>query len=124
PVPRAASPDAVPDPARAPVLAVEAEPEPAAPALASAGDVDSEFERARELYRKARFDQAAAALGELLRRHPAFARAEEAQFLLGESWYGKGSFPQAIVEYGVLVERWPQGDHAAEALYKTALSYY
>ena len=81
------------------------------------------YQKAFELLRELRYDQATAAFREFLQVHPDGRYAHIAQYWLGEASYAQRQFEQAIKDYQGLIERFPQSPKRAEAMLKIGYSW-
>lgn len=96
------TPAPVPDKKKEPVLS---EPE-------------RDFSRAEELFKSGQEDAATLSLTDYLRRYPTGARADDAQYLLGEIEFRRRNFEAAIIELKkTLNYRQSGGDRIPDAFY-------
>ena len=87
---------------------------PAAPM----SDVERDFARAEELSKSGQEDAAVVSLTDFLRRHPESARADDAQYMIGEIEYRRRNFDNAIRELKKTLDyRKRGGDRVADAYY-------
>ena len=82
------------------------------------GDPAAEYQAAHGLLMAGRHDEAAAALREFVRRHPAHDYADNAQYWLGETFYARKDYTRAAPEFQTVVVRWPSGNKAPDAMLK------
>lgn len=81
------------------------------------------FLGAQKAYIEKDYPKARARAQELLSRHPDAEVADDAQFVLAESFFAQGLFANAIYEYDAVATRYPKGNKAPEALLKEAECY-
>jgi TolA-binding protein len=62
-------------------------------------DADRDYARARELVEAGQEDSALLALSDFLRWHPQSAKADDAQYFMGEVYYRKRDFARAVDEF-------------------------
>ena len=106
-----------------PPVAAAQTPEAATPAPPAEPVVDplqeqSDYQAAFNLLKEARYDDAAKALSEFLKRYPDGGYADNAQYWLGESYYVTRKFPQSLAEFEKLVARYPSSQKYTHALLK------
>ncbi|MGE0080134.1 MAG: tol-pal system protein YbgF [Thiohalomonadaceae bacterium] len=81
------------------------------------------YQKAFDLLRDLRYDQAAAAFRQFLKQYPQGRYAHIAQYWLGEASYAQRHFKQAITEYQKLLDNYPRSPKLAEAMLKIGYSY-
>jgi tol-pal system protein YbgF len=111
-----------PAPLPGPGAAAPAVPDGAPDAAASAQE-RAAYQKAFNLLRELRYEQAAAALRDFLKAYPEGSYAHIAQYWLGEASYAQRNFKQAIVEYQKLLDNYPKSPKLAEALLKIGYSH-
>lgn len=117
----AVTPPADSGPAQAPESAAgtaAAEPDAAVTAQERAA-----YQKAFDLLRDLRYDQAATAFREFLKQYPEGRYAHIAQYWLGEASYAQRHFKQAIAEYQKLLDNYPRSPKLAEAMLKIGYSH-
>ena len=101
------------------------EKEPAAASASSILPPGSEIEQYRfaigEL-RQARYDRAAMALREFLRRHPEGRFAGNAYYWLGETYYAQQNYRQAAIRFADGFKKFPRHPKAPDNLLKLGMS--
>ncbi len=125
----AAAPSAAPAPAAAPAASTvpAAAPASVAPASASAADADKEreaYQKAFDLLRDLRYEQAIAAFRGFLKQYPDGRYGHIAQYWVSEANYAQRNFKQAIADYQQLIDHYPKSPKLAEAMLKIGYSYY
>lgn len=81
------------------------------------------YQKAFDLLRDLRYEQAAAAFREFLKQYPQGRYGHIAQYWLGEASYAQRNFKQAITEYQKLLNNYPRSPKLAEAMLKIGYSY-
>lgn len=81
------------------------------------------FLKAQKAYIEKDYPKARAAAQQLLSSYPEAELADDAQFLLAESFFAQGLFANALYEYDTVATRYPKGNKAADALLKEAECY-
>jgi TolA-binding protein len=81
-------------------------------------DVERDFSRAEELFKSGQEDAAVVSLTDFLRRYPESARADDAQYMIGEIEYRRRNFDNAVRELKKTLDyRKRGGDRVADAYY-------
>jgi TolA-binding protein len=81
-------------------------------------DSERDFSRAEELFKSGQEDAAIVSLTDFLRRYPASAQADDAQYLIGEVEYRRRNFDNAVRELKKTLDyRKRGGDRVADAYY-------
>ncbi|MCG6871809.1 MAG: tol-pal system protein YbgF [Gammaproteobacteria bacterium] len=130
PGPMAASPAADTAPTTAGGMAVPA-PGPTAPAAGPvpAGRATAEFserqayEKAFDLLKQSRYEEAIAAFRAFLATHPSGLFAASAQYWIAEAYYVNRDFTTALVEFQRVVNEYPNSPKAPDALLKVGYSH-
>jgi len=112
------SPDgATPAPAPAPISA------PRLPLPSTAGlSPNHMYDTAFSDYTAGLYSLAITGLEQLVSAFPQAERADDAQYLIGESLYGLNRFAEAATAYNLVIEKYPSGDQVDMAFYKRGLS--
>lgn len=82
------------------------------------------YERAFDVIRAGRYDEAIAAFRGFLSRYPSGAYSANAQYWLGEANYVTRRFDEAATEFGKVMQFYPDSAKAADALLKLGFSQY
>lgn len=96
--------------------------DPAAPAKSAADPAKAgqAYDAALELFKAAKYKEAATAFAALVEQHPDSALAPNAQFWLGNAWYAQRNCAKAIDAQRVVATRYPNSDKAPDALLSIA----
>lgn len=72
-----------------------------------------------------KYDYAAARkeLGMLVETYPSSSYADDAQYLIAETYYNEKWFEKAILEYQLVIENYPKGDKRPAAYFKQGLAF-
>ncbi len=81
-----------------------------------------DYEAAREMLEKKRYEEALEAFAGFLVRYPGHANADNAMYWRGECYYAMGNFVRAAEQFEGLVARFPRGNKVPDALLKLGLS--
>ncbi len=81
------------------------------------------YQKAFDLLRELRYEQAIDGFRNFLKSYPTGRYAPSAQYWLGEAFYARREFAKAITEYQLLLQRYPASTKAPEALLKIGYSY-
>lgn len=81
------------------------------------------YQKAFELLRELRYEQATVAFRDFLKQYPNGRYAHIAQYWLGEAAYARRDFVQAIKDYQALLQNHPRSAKRAEAMLKIGYSY-
>jgi len=82
------------------------------------------YQKAFDLLRELRYEQAIKAYREFIKNYPNGRYAHIAQYWLSEASYAQRHFKQAISDYQDLVTNYPNSPKLAEAMLKISYSYY
>lgn len=82
------------------------------------------YQKAFDLLRELRYEQAIKAYREFIKNYPNGRYAHIAQYWLSEASYAQRHFKQAIKDYQDLVNNYPNSPKLAEAMLKISYSYY
>lgn len=120
---------AAPAPADAPASAAQPPLLGSTPTVAAPVD-EARMQQEREAYQKAfdllrelRYEQATTAFRDFLKHYPDGRYAHIAQYWLGEAGYAQRKFEQAIADYQGLIEKFPNSPKRAEAMLKIGYSW-
>lgn len=81
------------------------------------------YQKAFDLLRELRYEQASAEFRDFLKHYPNGRYAQLAQYWLGEAAYARRDFVQAIKEYQALIDNHPRSGKLADAMLKIGYSY-
>jgi len=98
-------------------------PESAAANIQLPAYAPQEFRDGVELMRKGDNNGAIQKLREFLRKSPKSDLADDAQYLIGESYYANRDFNRAILEFNEVLLRYPKGDKVPAALLRQAFAF-
>jgi tol-pal system protein YbgF len=96
----------------------------AAGAPADSAAEQQAYQKAFDLLRGLRYDQAVTAFNDFLTKYPKGRYAHIAQYWIGEANYAQRKFKQAIVDYQKLIDNYPTSPKLAEAMLKIGYSQY
>lgn len=94
-----------------------------APAPIAASEQQA-YQKAFNLLRELRYDQATRAFQDFLTRYPDGRYAHIAQYWLAEGYYAQGKYQQAIAAYQKLIQNYPASPKLAEAMLKIGYSHF
>jgi tol-pal system protein YbgF len=122
PVPGAAAPMSAMSPATAPA----AVPVPATPAppAANPDQEQAAYQKAFDLLKNGRYDDAIAAFHDMLGNYPGGKLADNAQYWIGEADFAARRFSEAADEFGKVINNYPQSPKVPDAMLKLGFSYY
>ncbi len=92
-------------------------------ASGSAGDADTYYLRARDLYNSEQYDQALEQFDSYLRLFPDSANSGNAQYWKAHSYFKLNRFDRAIEEFNRLESQYPSSDKIPIALHNEAVAY-
>ncbi len=125
--PESAADEEVPDLLPVGPLTDPTQPEDAgAAAVVSKADpvqTQAQYQRAFQLLKESRYDQAIKAFGEFLQAYPDDQYADNAQYWIAEAWYVKGEFKAAIDAYNTLIADHPDSQKIPQGVLKIGDSY-
>ena len=98
-------------------------PESAAASIAVPASAPPEFREGVELMRRGDNNGAIQKMREFLRKSPKSDLADDAQYLIGESYYANRDYNRAILEFNEVLLRYPKGDKVPAALLRQALAF-
>lgn len=87
------------------------------------GDADSLLSLGKNALSEGKYNLAAKAFERFTLTFPTHPKAQEAQFLLAESYYKKGDWTDAISEYRFLLDNYPSTSYREAALFYVASAY-
>ncbi|TCK17384.1 tol-pal system protein YbgF [Thiogranum longum] len=83
-----------------------------------------DYDNALAILNELRYDEAASAFREFLKKYPGSSYADNAQYWLGEVYYVTRDFRAALEEFGKLLERFPDSPKVPGAMLKMGYSHY
>ncbi|WP_374325199.1 tol-pal system protein YbgF [Azonexus sp.] len=89
------------------------------PQAAVAGDQGTEtrsYDAALDLFKAAKYAEAAAAFASFVQQHPTATLAPNAQYWLGNAWFAQRNCNKAIEAQSQVITRYPDSDKAPDAL--------
>jgi tol-pal system protein YbgF len=103
-------------------------PPPSAPESAAANipvpaSAPPEYRDGVDLMRRGDNNGAIQKMREFLRKSPKSDLADDAQYLIGESYYANRDYNRAILEFNEVLLRYPKGDKVPAALLRQALAF-
>ena len=101
----------------------------AAPAVAAAPALNpaeqrKAYDKALELLKDGRYDDAATAFKDFLKQYPGSSYADNAQYWLGEVYYVTRQFPAALNEFDKVLKNYPNSSKSADAKLKLGYIQY
>lgn len=93
------------------------------PSVSKAGEQKA-YQKAFDLLRELRYNQAIKAFRVFLEKYPQGRYAHIAQYWIGEANYAQRNFKSAIQDYQDLIKNYPQSPKLAEAMLKVGYSQY
>lgn len=90
--------------------------------IAGSPDEQQLFRGATAQYSKGEFEQALRGFQDLLDQYPNSRLADDAQYMIGESYYGMKEYVDAVTEYDHVIKRYPDSDRVPGARLKKAFS--
>jgi tol-pal system protein YbgF len=97
--------------------------ESAAASIVVPASAPQEFRDGVDLMRRGDNNGAIQKLREFLRKSPKSDLADDAQYLIGESYYANRDFNRAILEFNEVLLRYPKGDKVPAALLRQAFAF-
>lgn len=82
------------------------------------------FQAARADYSRGNFEGALRGFQDLLDQYPSSPMADDAQYMIGESYYGMKEYVDAVTEYDNLIKKYSDSDNVPGAKLKKAFSLY
>jgi tol-pal system protein YbgF len=116
-----ATPVAVTPPVK--TTAVEATTSEATGASSQLAEERAAYQKAFDLLRELRYEQASAAFRDFIKKYPSSRYAHIAQYWLGEAAYARRDFKQAIQDYQALLDNHPRSGKRADSMLKIGYSY-
>ena len=89
-----------------------------------ATDEQQIYKEAIGQYTKGKFEQALRSFQDLLDQYPGSRMADDAQFMIGESFYGMKEYVDAVSEYDKVIKGYPDSDRVPAAKLKKAFSLF
>jgi tol-pal system protein YbgF len=96
---------------------------PAAPA-ASPEQEQTAYQKAFDLLKDGRYDDAIAAFNDMLSNYPNGKLTDNAQYWLGEAHFAARRFREAGQEFSKVIDNFPQSSKVPDAMLKLGFSYY
>ena len=81
------------------------------------------YDKAFQLYRGGKFEEARAEFSSYLKRYPKTDLADNAQFWLGECYYSEKKYREAIAAYEKTIKDYPKSDKVSSALLKQGMAF-
>lgn len=99
-------------------------PQPVTPPPASIAGLSPTrmFETARSDYFQGQYSVALVGFDQFLKAFPRSEMADDAQFMVGETYYAQRQWAPAITAYNQVIQNYPGTNSVADALYKRALA--
>lgn len=91
---------------------------------ASLADEQKAYQKAFDLLRELRYDQAVVAFRDFISKYPRGRYAHIAQYWIGEANYAQRKFKLSIADYQKLIDSYPNSPKLAEAMLKIGYSEY
>lgn len=114
-----------PTPAPVPVPVPQASPTAPAPAASADGQAERQaYERAFDIIKAGRYEEAVTEFRSFLARYPGSTYSANAQYWLGEANYVMRQFEDAAVEFDKVLKFYPDSSKAADAMLKLGFSQY
>jgi tol-pal system protein YbgF len=99
-------------------------PAPAAPPALNPADQRKAYDRALELLKEGRYDDAAGAFQKFVAQYPDSSYADNAQYWLGEVYYVTRQFQPALTEFNKVLSAYPGSAKIADARLKMGYIQY
>lgn len=99
-------------------------PAPRAAAVADPGAEREQYERALDILKEGRYEEAAKAFRVFLSDHPDSRYGANARYWLGEAYYVVRDFDTAQKEFAEVVERFPRDPKVSDSLLKLGFIHY
>ena len=99
---------------------------PQANANQSQGAVSEQqlFQSAKAQYSQGKFEQALRGFQDLLDQYPGSSSADDAQYMIGESYYNMKEYVDAVAEYDKVIKRYPDSENVPGACLKKAFALF
>ena len=107
-------------PPAAPTMAGTAMP----PAAANPEQEQAAYQKAFNLLKDGRYDDAVAAFNDMLTNYPGGKLADNAQYWIGEAHFAARRFREAADEFSKVINNYPQSPKVPDAMLKLGFSYY
>jgi len=123
-IPVAPPPSAVPPPSTDPNAPPAPLPTPTTGAPPSTAGLSPTrmFDTARADYAAGQWSLAVTGFDAFLKTFPRSEMADDAQFLIGETYYAQNRWTDAIAAYNAVIQNYPMGNAVPEAYYKRGLA--
>lgn len=98
----------------------------AGPAAPGQGTISEQqlFQSARAQYTQGKFEQALRGFQDLLDQYPGSSLADDAQYMIGESYYNMKEYVDAVAEYDKVIKRYPDSENIPGAHLKKAFALF
>jgi tol-pal system protein YbgF len=107
-----------PSPAAAPGMTTAAPPPP------NPEQEQAAYQKAFDLLKNGRYDDAIAAFHDMLKSYPGGQLADNAQYWIGEADFAVRRFREAANEFGKVISGYPHSPKVPDAMLKLGFSYY
>lgn len=84
----------------------------------------ADYQKAFDLLKNGRYDDAIAAFHDMLGNYPGGRLADNAQYWIGEAHFAARRFREAADEFGKVINNYPQSSKVPDAMLKLGFSYY
>ncbi len=81
------------------------------------------YERAMELFRNKKYQEAKQAFRDFIRQNPGSSKVPNAYFWIGECEYKMSRFEEAILEYNKVISQYPNSSKVPDALLKQGFAF-
>ena len=82
------------------------------------------FQSAKAQYSQGKFEQALRGFQDLLDQYPQSSLADDAQYMIGESYYNMKEYVDAVAEYDKVIKRYPDSENVPGARLKKAFALF
>jgi tol-pal system protein YbgF len=121
-IPVAPPPSALPAPSSDPNAPPAPAPTTGAPPSTAGLSPTRMFETARADYAAGQWTLAVTGFDAFLKTFPRSEMADDAQFLIGETYYAQNRWTDAVAAYNAVIQNYPMGNAVPEAYYKRGLA--
>lgn len=121
-IPVAPPPSALPAPSSDPNAPPAPAPTTGAPPSTAGLSPTRMFETARADYAAGQWTLAVTGFDAFLKTFPRSEMADDAQFLIGETYYAQNRWTDAVAAYNAVTQNYPMGNAVPEAYYKRGLA--
>ena len=95
-----------------------------APAPPNPEQEQAAYQKAFDILKAGRYDDAVAAFHDMLNSYPGGKLADNAQYWIGEAHFAARRFREAADEFSKVINNYPQSSKVADAMLKLGFSYY